>query len=94
MVKTKLALAYVLLALSSMRAGAQGSIAGTVYDSLRTHAPLANATVVLVERSQYATTDARGRFRQAPSFLSAGQRKISPKNSRRAFQERSSASLL
>jgi hypothetical protein len=63
MVKTKLALAYVLLALSSMRAGAQGSIAGTVYDSLRTHAPLANATVVLVERSQYATTDARGRFR-------------------------------
>ena len=45
-----------------MRAGAQGSIAGTVYDSLSTHAPLANATVVLVERSRYATTDARGHF--------------------------------
>ena len=45
-----------------MRAAAQGSIAGTVYDSLSTHAPLANATVVLVERSRYATTDAHGRF--------------------------------
>jgi hypothetical protein len=45
-----------------VRAGAQGSIAGTVYDSLSTHAPLANATIVLVERSRYATTDARGHF--------------------------------
>ena len=51
-----------MLALSSIRAGAQGSIAGTMYDSLSTHAPLANATVVLVERSRYATTDSRGRF--------------------------------
>jgi hypothetical protein len=51
------------LALTSVIAGAQGSIAGTVYDSLSTHAPLANATVVLVERSRYATTDAHGRFR-------------------------------
>ena len=50
------------LALSSIRAGAQGSIAGTVFDSLSTRGPLANATVVLVERSRYATTDARGRF--------------------------------
>jgi hypothetical protein len=50
------------LALFAVRAGAQGSIAGTVYDSLSTHAPLANATVVLVERSRYATTDARGHF--------------------------------
>jgi hypothetical protein len=48
--------------LLSVRAGAQGSIAGTVYDSLRTHAPLANATVVLLERDRYATTDARGHF--------------------------------
>jgi hypothetical protein len=55
-------LACAALALSAARAGAQGSIAGTVYDSLSTHAPLANATVVLVERSRYATTDARGRF--------------------------------
>jgi hypothetical protein len=43
-------------------AGAQGRISGTVYDSLRTHAPLANATVVLVERDKYTTTDAQGRF--------------------------------
>jgi hypothetical protein len=41
---------------------AQGSITGTVYDSLSTRGPLANATVVLVERSRYTTTDARGRF--------------------------------
>jgi len=45
-----------------VHADAQGSIAGTVYDSLSTHAPLANATVVLVERSRYATTNARGHF--------------------------------
>ena len=56
-------LACAALVLSSVRAGAQGSIAGTVFDSLSTHAPLANATVVLVERSRYATTDARGHFR-------------------------------
>jgi hypothetical protein len=55
-------LAYAAVALLAARAGAQGSIAGTVYDSLSTHAPLANATVVLVERSRYATTDARGHF--------------------------------
>ena len=56
-------LAGGVLALSSVNAGAQGSVAGTVYDSLRTGAPLADATVVLIERSRYATTDARGRFR-------------------------------
>jgi hypothetical protein len=55
-------LACAALALYAVRAGAQGSIAGTVYDSLSTRAPLANATVVLVERSRYATTDARGHF--------------------------------
>jgi hypothetical protein len=55
-------LAAIILALGSLRANAQGSIAGTVYDSLRTHAPLADATVVLVEKSRYATTDALGRF--------------------------------
>ena len=52
-----------LLALGAASAGAQGSISGTVFDSLRTRTPLANATVVLVERSKYATTDARGHFR-------------------------------
>jgi hypothetical protein len=44
-------------------AGAQGTITGTVFDSLRAHAPLASATVVLIERDLYATTDATGRFR-------------------------------
>jgi hypothetical protein len=61
-VNTTRTLACVACALSSAHAGAQGSIAGTVFDSLSTRAPLANATVVLVERSRYATTDARGRF--------------------------------
>ena len=46
----------------AQRAGAQGRISGVVYDSLRTHGPLANATVVLIEPSRYATTDAKGRF--------------------------------
>jgi hypothetical protein len=41
---------------------AQGKIVGTVFDSLNSRAPLANATVVLIERSRYATTDADGRF--------------------------------
>jgi hypothetical protein len=53
----------LLLVLLTARARGQGGITGTVYDSLRTRAPLANATVVLVERARYATTDARGRFR-------------------------------
>ncbi len=54
--------ALILLVLSSASASAQGGIGGTVFDSLITRAPLANATVVLVERSRYVTTDARGRF--------------------------------
>ena len=52
----------VLFALHSSSAFAQGSITGTVYDSLTTRALLANATIVLVEKSRYATTDAKGRF--------------------------------
>ena len=56
-------LALSLLALSAATASAQGGISGTVYDSLLTRAPLANATVVLVERSRYVVTDAHGRFR-------------------------------
>ncbi len=55
-------LGTAVLLLCSARASAQGSIAGTVYDSLRTRARLANATVVLVEQSRYTTTDSRGRF--------------------------------
>ena len=41
---------------------AQSRLSGTVFDSLSSRAPLANATVVLIERSRYATTDADGRF--------------------------------
>ncbi len=44
-------------------AASQSSIVGTVYDSLSVRGQLSNAVVVLVERSQYATTDAVGRFR-------------------------------
>jgi hypothetical protein len=52
-----------LFVLTTTVARAQGSISGTVFDSLRTRTPLANATVVLIERSKYATTDPRGHFR-------------------------------
>ncbi len=50
-------------ALGSARAAAQGTISGTVYDSLTSRSPVASATVVLVELNRYATADARGRFR-------------------------------
>jgi hypothetical protein len=60
--KTTRTLVSAVIALSAVRAGAQGRIAGTVYDSLSARAPLAGATVVLVERSRYATTDSRGHF--------------------------------
>lgn len=52
-----------MLSLSTAGAFAQGSISGIVFDSLATRAVLANATVVLVERNKYASTDARGHFR-------------------------------
>jgi hypothetical protein len=55
-------LSVIALTFASLRASAQGSIAGTIYDSLRTRAPLADATVVLVEKSRHVTTDANGRF--------------------------------
>lgn len=41
---------------------AQGRITGTVFDSLITNAPLAQATVVVVGTSISRVTDARGRF--------------------------------
>jgi hypothetical protein len=44
-------------------ATAQGTVLGRVLDSLSTHGPLANATVVLVERGKYVTTGTRGEFR-------------------------------
>ncbi len=55
--------ALLSAAATAAPARAQGSITGTVFDSLRTRAPLAIATVVLVLHSRYVTTDARGRFR-------------------------------
>lgn len=54
--------ALAILALTATNARAQGSVSGTVFDSLSSHRELANATVVLVERNKYATTDARGHF--------------------------------
>jgi hypothetical protein len=62
-VRLTLALACCAFALHPASATAQGRITGTVFDSLSTRGPLANATVVLVERSRYATTDSLGRFR-------------------------------
>jgi hypothetical protein len=55
----------LLAALSSPYAiaGAQATVTGTVFDSLRTSAPLKGATVVLPGLSRYAITDGRGRFR-------------------------------
>ena len=43
--------------------GAQSTVVGTVFDSLRTQALLSGATVVLEELPRYVTTDNRGRFR-------------------------------
>ncbi len=51
-----------LLAAIVTPAASQTRISGTVYDSLSVRGPLPNATVVLVERSRYVTTDASGRF--------------------------------
>ncbi len=53
----------MILTLRASHLAAQSSIAGTVFDSLRTEAPLAGATVVLLETSRYATSDRQGRFR-------------------------------
>ncbi|MHB1312027.1 MAG: carboxypeptidase-like regulatory domain-containing protein [Gemmatimonadaceae bacterium] len=51
-----------LVAAVATPASCQSSIVGSVYDSLGTRGPLRQATLVLVERSQYATTDDRGQF--------------------------------
>ncbi len=52
-----------VVVLASRLSEAQASLTGTVFDSLRTNAPLKGATVVITELARYATTDARGRFR-------------------------------
>ena len=41
---------------------AQGTLRGTIFDSLRTSRPLAGAVVVLLGANRRATTDQRGRF--------------------------------
>ncbi len=51
-----------LVAVVAAPASCQSRIVGSVYDSLGTRGPLKQATLVLVERSQYATTDDRGQF--------------------------------
>lgn len=51
-----------LVAVVATPASCQSRIVGSVYDSLGTRGPLKQATLVLVERSQYATTDDRGQF--------------------------------
>jgi len=57
------AAASVCLGLPPLPLQAQQRVDGVVIDSLRTQAPLAGATVVLVEANRFTTTDARGRFR-------------------------------
>jgi hypothetical protein len=51
-----------ILALVSSRAGAQGSIRGTLIDSLRAGGPVANAEVVLIGASRKDTTRRGGAF--------------------------------
>lgn len=52
----------LLLALAARLSSAQATVGGTVFDSLRTMAPLPGATVVLNELALFAATDSRGRF--------------------------------
>ena len=55
-------LAFLLLPVLATPLQAQGRITGTVFDSLITNAPLAQATVIVVGTSMSRVTDARGRF--------------------------------
>lgn len=59
----RLPLAAVCLVLLAGHAGAQGRIEGLVFDSLRTGAALAGATVGIAELNRYAVADNRGRYR-------------------------------
>lgn len=56
------ALAAGLSSVSPSRLGAQGTITGTLFDSLRTRAPIADAEVVVVGANRKTRTDERGRF--------------------------------
>ncbi|MHB1311711.1 MAG: carboxypeptidase-like regulatory domain-containing protein [Gemmatimonadaceae bacterium] len=51
-----------LVAAVAAPASSQSRIVGSVYDSLGSRGPLKQATLVLVERSQYSTSDDRGQF--------------------------------
>jgi Carboxypeptidase regulatory-like domain len=55
-------LTTLALLLSSASLGAQGSVRGTVHDSLRTGRPVVGAEVVLLGSNRRTTTDERGRF--------------------------------
>ena len=57
----RLRLAFLLLG-SAAPLGAQGRIAGTVFDSLLSNGPLGQATVMIVGTTLSQVTDARGRF--------------------------------
>lgn len=60
------AAAWALLAAANLASplhlGAQGTITGTLFDSLRARAPIADAEVVVIGANRKARTDARGRF--------------------------------
>jgi hypothetical protein len=49
--------------LASASARAQGTLTGTVFDSLRSFGPLREVSVLVMELNRVVTTDARGRFR-------------------------------
>lgn len=55
--------ALAAAAFAPMRAHAQATVTGVVYDSLVTRAALAEAQVTILELGRIATTDKRGRFR-------------------------------
>jgi hypothetical protein len=57
------ALPLAALAALVHTAGAQATVVGTVFDSLRLGAPFKRATVVIPELSRYVTSDDEGRFR-------------------------------
>ena len=52
-------MAAVLAGVPRAHGQATGAIAGTVFDSLRTYAPLRDATVMVTENGRTATTDAQ-----------------------------------
>lgn len=68
--------ALALPLLIAAPAGAQGTIRGVLFDSLRTVAPIEGAEVVLVGSARRATTDRHGRFVFALDDAAAGPYRI------------------